>query len=208
MSNVQPPDKKMYLLGKADDKQKKHFGFSDFFPLEELAQEHVGLDIITMQQYLQQEAMTGHLKNKMTDKVEFPPGNRTNWDGGEPKEYDQLREWLRNVTYTPLWNPGQCLPAFPKSGDHKDVKVLQDMVQNINDRNVGNRNSLDKFDGHPVPVDAPPDQRLEENLAGRKHLCVYDEEMQAAPTLHFMCAHKLKVRLLVHFYAFLFFEVS
>jgi hypothetical protein len=55
-----PPQKKMYLFGKGDGLQKKHFGFIDFFPLEELAQEHVGLDIITMRDYLQQQAITGH----------------------------------------------------------------------------------------------------------------------------------------------------
>jgi hypothetical protein len=43
------------------------------------------------------------------------------------------------------------LPMFPKSGDHKDVKILQDMVQNIDDRNGVKRKALDKFDGHPVP---------------------------------------------------------
>jgi hypothetical protein len=198
----------MYLLGKGDGKQQKHFSFIDFFPLEELAKEHVGFDIISMRQYLEQEAMTGHMKNKITGLVEFPPGNRTDWDGCETNDYDKLRNWLRTVTYTPMWNPGQCLPAFPQSGDHKDVQILQDMVQNINDRNQGNKKSMDKFDGHPTPVDAPASQRLEENLAGRKKLCVYDEEMQAAPTLHFMCAHKLKMRLLVHFYGFLFYEVS
>jgi len=37
-------------------------------------------------------------------------------------------------------------------------------------------------------------------------LCLYDEEMQNAPILHFMCYHKMRVRLLVHFYAFVFFE--
>jgi hypothetical protein len=205
---VMPPQKKMYLLGKGDGHQKKHFGFVDFFPLEELAKEHVGLDIITMKEYLEQQAMTGQLKNKVTGVVEFPPGNRTDWDGGDPKEYDLLREWLRTVTYTPMWNPTQCLPAFPQSGDHKDVQVLQGMVRTINDRNQGDKKALGKLDGHPVPVDAPASQRLEESLSGRKHLCVYDEEMQAAPTLHFMCAHKLSMRLLVHFYAFLFFEVS
>ena len=63
---VMPPQKKMYLLGKNDNHQSNHFSFVDFFPIEEMAKEHVGLDVITMQEYLQQEAMTGKLKNKVS----------------------------------------------------------------------------------------------------------------------------------------------
>jgi hypothetical protein len=47
-------------LGKGDGDQRKHFGFVDFFPIEEIAAEHVGLDIITMQEFLESQAMTGH----------------------------------------------------------------------------------------------------------------------------------------------------
>jgi hypothetical protein len=108
---------------------------------------------------------------------------------------------LRNVTNTPLWNPGKCLPAFPSSGDHKDIELLQDMA----------KKALTKLpEGQPHAAVDSEDilPRLEETLAGRQQLCVYDEEMQAAPTVHFQCNHKLKIRMLVHFYAFLFFEVS
>lgn len=37
-------------------------------------------------------------------------------------------------------------------------------------------------------------------------MCVYDEPMRKERTVHFMCYHKMRVRLLVHFYAFLYFE--
>ena len=107
------------------------------------------------------------------------------------------------MTETPIWNPGSCLPAFPSSGDHKDVEKLQELAHTAR--------HVDKLpaDYKPVNVDDPnPLGRLEETLAGRKRLCVYDEKMQAAKALHFQCNHKLKVRMLVHFYAFLFFEVS
>ena len=203
---VMPPEKQMYLLRKGPKGHKKHFSFVDFFPLEDLAAEHVGVDIITMEEYLKREAMTGNMRNKFTGKVEFPPGNRTDWNGMDGKTYDVLREWLRNVTVTPIWNPGQCLPAFPSSGDHKDVLKLQKSVDDINQRNKGNNHAADKFNGNPTPVDGPVETRLEENLAGRKKLCIYDEELQAAKTLHFQCNHKLKVRMLVHFYAFIFME--
>ena len=124
--------------------------------------------------------------------------NRTDWDGINGKEYDVLRGYLRNVSETLEWNPGQCLPAFPSSGNHKDVEILQNMV--------GKAKKVTK-PGHPVAVDDPdPLGRLEETLAGRTNLCVYDERIQKLPAIHFQCNHKKKLRMLVHFYAFLFFE--
>ena len=197
-----------YLLGKGDKGQRKHFSFVDFFPLEELAAEHVGLDIISMKEFLETIAMTGQLRDKVDGQVSFPPHNRTDWDGIDATDYDLLRNWLRNVTHTPLWNPGQCLPAFPQSGNHRDVELLQQMVTEINEEHQRNKHApLLKFEGHPVDVTASARDRLEENLAGRHQLCVYDESLQAEHILHFQCNHKLHMRLLVHFYAFLFFEV-
>lgn len=91
-----------------------------------------------------------------------------------------------------MWNPGECLPAFPSSGDHKDVEVLQKLVKSAR-RNIPG--------GVPVKVDDPnPLGRLEETLAGRRDLCVYDERMQNLPIIHFQCNHKKKLRMLVHFY--------
>ena len=54
--------------------------------------------------------------------------------------------------------------------------------------------------------DPDPLSRLQDTLAGRKELCVYDESFQKEQVLHFQCNHKEHLRLLVHFYAFLFFE--
>ena len=44
---VIPPEKSMYLLGKQDNKQKKHFSFIDFYPIEDIAREYVGLKIVS-----------------------------------------------------------------------------------------------------------------------------------------------------------------
>ena len=74
------------------DRQNIHFDFSDFFHLESLNAEHEGLDIITTEEYLLREAMTGNIRDMSTGQVSFPPQNRTNWDGEDPKE---LKEWLR-----------------------------------------------------------------------------------------------------------------
>lgn len=39
---VLPPEKRFYLLGKADHRQKNEFGFGDFFHLDSIAVEHEG----------------------------------------------------------------------------------------------------------------------------------------------------------------------
>ena len=71
---VLPPSKKMYLLGKGDNKQKKHFDFDDFFPMKQMAEENAALEMITMKEFLEREAMAGNLLNKQTGKVSYPPG--------------------------------------------------------------------------------------------------------------------------------------
>lgn len=194
---VMPPQKKMYLLGQSQKGQQHHFSFADFFPIEEMARDNAAFSVISMEEYLTREGLGGKLANHETGRVEFPPGNRTNWDGISQDDYDLLRGYLRNVSLTARWNPGRCLPAFPSSGNHKDVQLLQDLVPKAEKLNVD----------RPPKLDAPdPVFRLADTLAGRKALCVYDETFQNEPIVHFQMNHKEKLRLLVHFYAFLFFE--
>jgi len=158
------------------------------------------LDIISTEEFLKREAMTGNMKNKTSGEISFPPMNRTNWDGQDIKP---LKEWLREVTLTPHWSPFKCLAAFPASGDPKDAQDLHDMLETIKGEGVIN---IDKYTDHPTPVNATTIERMREALAGRNDLCIYDHEMQAAPVVHFMCHFKENVRLLTHFYSFVFFE--
>ena len=133
--------------------------------------------------------------------MEFPPGNRTDWNNINQADYDELRYYLRRVSHTLRWNAGQCLPAFPSSGNHKDVQVLQKLAAEAKRQNH-HKEKHELFE-----VDDPnPLARLEDGLAGRKKLCVYNEEEQKESILHFQMNHKEHLRLLVHFYAFLFFE--
>jgi hypothetical protein len=195
---VLPPAQGMYLLKNNKNIQTTDFSFAHFFPMLQMAQENAALDVITMKEFLETEAMTGHLVDKGTGRISFPPDNRTDWDG---QNVVVLKEWMRNVTYIEhFWHPSQCLAAFPASGNHKDVTLLQELQNEVAAL------PSTKYRGHPVGVDAPPKDRLHENLAGRKELCVYDENMQSQLVVHFMCYHKMRIRYLVHFYAFLFFE--
>lgn len=194
---VLPPAQGMYLLGKDKKSQNTDFSFAHFFPMLEMAQENDGLEIITMEEFLLSEAMTGKLVDKLSREPSFPPYNRTNWDGQNVKE---LKEWLRNVTYIEhMWKPEKCLAAFPASVDHEDILALEKLI-------VTQDSNQFSFAGNPADVDGPPLKRLQENLSGRSKLCIYDEAMQEQLVVHFMCYHKMRIRYLVHFYAFLFFE--
>jgi GDP-fucose protein O-fucosyltransferase len=134
--------------------------------------------------------------------VEFPPGNRTDWDGTNQEEYDLLRGYLRNVSVTARWQPGTCLPAFPSSGKHEDIEVLQGLVL----RAKGHQPKTHPETGLFHVDDPDPLSRLQDTLAGRKELCVYNEQLQKEKIVHFQMNHKEQLRLLVHFYAFIFFE--
>ena len=195
---VLPPAQRMYLLGKDRGKQRTDFDFDHFFPIYDMAKENDGLNVITMKEFLERVAMTGQMRNKETGLVEYPPDNRTDWDGQDVKV---LKEWLRNVTHTPLWSPGSCMASFPQDTTNAAVTRLHGYLKEAIKTPLKNY-----YLEHPQPVDSSPLDRLRENLASRRELCIYDTEMQSETVIHFMCYHKMRVRMLVHFYAFLFFE--
>jgi hypothetical protein len=207
---VLPPSQGVYLLRKDRDKQRVHFSFEDFYHMEQIGYEHAGLEIISMEEFLRTEAMAGHLRNRTTGAVAYPPNNRTNWDGEEPKP---LKEYLREVALTPLdWAPEKCLAAFPSDDGPEHFRELTDMFAEA--KRGGGPGSKgagrDKYRDNPVPVNASSLDRMSEAVStGRiDRLCVYDREMQDADVVHYMCFHKMRVRMLTHFYAFLYFEVS
>lgn len=65
--------------------------------------------------------------------------------------------------------------------------------------------SLSQMSRGPLPVNASTRDRMRELSLGRK-LCVYDTSMQEAHLVHFRVETEKGIRLLVHFYAFLYFE--
>jgi len=166
--------------------------------LDTLHLEHDGLNVITMEEYLNREAMNGMLVNKTSGVAVFPPGNRTKWDG---EDLMPLWQYLRETTDVRKWRPMNCIAAFPASPDPKHSKRLRDAFQTA----VANDKQGENIT-YPVPVEAAVVHRFREILAGREELCMYDEEMQASNTVHFMCNHQERARLLTHFYSFLFFE--
>lgn len=199
---VLPPEKRMYLIGKGDNNQKFKFTFNDFFHLDSIQLEHKGFNIITMEDFLKREAMQGSMINKNTGRVQFPPNNRTKWDG---ENLDPLWNYLRETAMVSNWKSTTCIAAFPLAPDtsnstenlQKSLKIALDLARQIPDTRTFTQ---------PLPVQANLSSRMHESLGGRSELCLYDDEMQASQFVHFMCSHKHGLRLLTHFYAFVFFE--
>jgi hypothetical protein len=201
---AQPPEQEMYLLYRnKKGKQRKDFSFNDFFPMRAISSEEEGLDIITMDEFLKREGITGRLKDR-AGRVSFPPSNRTDWNGMTSEVATELEPWQQTVSFMPDWNPATCVAAFPASRDPKGVPALQQIWDGI--QNSGGFPSYKKFIGRPVPVHSSATERLKENIKERERLCIYDEAMQQEPLIHFPGKSELGGRLLVHFYAFLFFE--
>lgn len=208
---VLPPEQGMYLLHKADEGQKNKFTFKDFFHFDSFETEHPHLDVITFEEFLKREAMTGQLKDNKTGQVSFPPSNQTNWDGAF-LNYEAGRKgvypWLRTVTKTIDWDWNKCIAGFPKNPGPKGAQQLQTYfdLAKTNIAGIPAQERMRSFSNNPTPVDASPEARIRELLAQRKELCLYDDSYQQAKFVHAMGDNNSGARMLSHFYAFLFFE--
>ena len=122
---VLPPEKEMYLLKQKKGKhgeQKNTFSFNHFFHMEAIHNEHPGLDIITMEEFLTREALPGNIRSVKTGQVTYPPDNkRVQWDGRS--DISKLFDWLREAHLTVNWNPEECIGVFPASADPKDLQT-------------------------------------------------------------------------------------
>lgn len=199
---VLPPEQDMYLLGKDKRPENNRFTFKDFFHFDSIAEEHPSVEIISMEEFMKREAMTGNLKNKFTGQVSFPPGNVTSWNGHGRKGRDYWL-WLRNSTNTPIWSFDDCVAGFASEAGAKAAGRVKELRKTIPDEK---RSYTNEYTDHPTPVDAPPKDRLREQLGERRQLQVYGDTLQNEKVVHFMGDNASGARLLVHFYAFLFFE--
>ena len=127
-------------------------------------------------------------------------------NGADRRGANELKNWLRSSAEIVRWNPENCVAAFPRSNKPEDMEELAAIKTRI--ERSGGFPKFETYIGKPTPVDASAEERLKENWAGREELCLYNEEMQQTPWVHFTMQHKGEFanRLLVHFYAFLFFQ--
>jgi GDP-fucose protein O-fucosyltransferase len=224
---VLPPKMRFYLLWHGGSAEKDVIGFSDFFHVDSVEAEHSkygGLRVISFEEFLELEAMTGQLKDPDTGLPSFPPDNRTDWNGAVVNFQGAssgggkvLWEWMRRVATVLPWSFEQCvvaLPARPGKEAADNMNNYLEQVRAQDQRNFpksGSRSNVwrlrwNSYNGRPTPVNASATERLAELLAHRNRLCVYDERLQNAKIVHALGETKTGFRILVHFYAFLFFE--
>lgn len=199
---VLPPEQRLLF---PDLGEKAKFTFGDFFHFDSVAHEHVGIDVISFDEFLRREALTGKLRDKQTGQISYPPDNRPKWDG---EGVNPILLWMQSVSAAPIWNFDECVVAFPANpgaeGDEYLQRLNATLASILADMPMGER--ILSFRGLPTPVDAKPESRLRELIAHRTKLCFYDSSLQDEKVLHLMGASHSQSRLLVHFYAFLFFE--
>jgi hypothetical protein len=107
----------VYLAGFAlvmhqmDGTGSNQVAFSDFFDIEGIGAKQKGLNIVTMEQFLEREGLQGNLRSYFggESEVVYPPNNRIKWDN---QPLDQLWNYIRNVTTTFQWNPTECVSRF------------------------------------------------------------------------------------------------
>lgn len=206
---VLPPHQGMYLIDKNENgKQKNKFSFDNFFHMQSISNEHIGLDIITTKEFLEMCAQ-GKIVDAENNPI-YPPGMRTEWDGAPHNELQDLKKWLREHSgkNLPHWDPDRCIAAFPASNSEEDAKILSSLPDEI--RQNGGFPHYEQYIGKPNAVDAPVIERLKEMSADRQNLCEYTPELQNTQWVHFPVGMETengdRSRLLVHFYTFLFFQ--
>jgi hypothetical protein len=190
----------MYL--EKGDNKRKSLGFQDFFPMDRIALEQNGLDIISMDTFLSLQEDLG-LRDRH-GRISSPPRNRTNWNGMNQEIVQELQPWLRRVSVQPRWNPDECLAAFPSSTTSNPGVDLQATWDGV--IHAGGFRNAETYIGHPTAVNASVVERLGEAKADRTALCIYNKTLRNEPLLHFSGKKWLGGRLLTHFYSFLFFQ--
>jgi hypothetical protein len=236
---VLPPDMTYYLLWNDQNSSitadiglnmNNVLNFHHFYHLQSIQDEYnTTLQIITFQEFLIREAMTGQLYDRTTGKASYPPEkNRTDWSGtmlnfqstlgGRSK---LLWEWIRQVTQPLDWSMDHCVAVFPSESGIDAVQRQKSYLQQVLDHDqlkfgnaIRNNNKykhsqivqlrVDSYRNRPTPVNASVVDRLAEILVNRKQLCVYNTTLQQSKVLHITGGST--DRYLIHFYAFLFFE--
>ena len=204
---VMPPAHEMYLLYDAEShqqtQQQHQFGFSDFFPVETMAAQQQGLDVITMQEFLEREGWSGNLRDHQTGKVIWPPHhNRTDWNGDTEAQAAELWPYLEQVSYLPDWNPDECVIVFDDTTDATSAAKLQSQFQDELDRGV--IPPAQQYVDHPTSVFGDTMDRLAEIINGRRNLCLYQHQVTQESFLHMHGRVKWGGRLLVPFYSYVF----
>jgi len=98
------PPKRQLEHGVFDKSGSKVVSFADFYDIDAINKQK-GLDIITMEEFLEREGINGHLKNG-DGKAIYPPNNQIQWNNHALKP---LWDYIRSVSYLSEWHPRSCV---------------------------------------------------------------------------------------------------
>ena len=94
---------------KAKIKQNS-FSLEAFFHFGSLTTEHHGVENMSMEEFLEMEALSGNLRNKTTGVVSSPPDNQTNWDSRSVANllcsghgYEMSQRFQNSICESVLW---------------------------------------------------------------------------------------------------------
>jgi hypothetical protein len=174
---VLPPDQPMYLLNQGKGHQKAH-SFTDFFPFD-LIQGR--MSIMTMEEFLRKEGLTGKLiKNHGDNSILYPPHKKVIFDGTDRNERLLMWEYLRNVTTCPKW---QCMTEFLVIPPGPGIITSQ-----------------------LPPLLANKYQHRLTHFAANRTAIYYDEYWEKQKVIHFISKPGAGYRLLEHFYTYIHFQ--
>jgi len=199
---VLPPEQHIYLLRRDPKQENNRFTFKDFFHFDSIVDEHPAVEVISMEEFYNREAITGGLTNKVTGEVDLPPFEFSSWDGHHGRGRSQW-SWLRNVSAAPVWSFDDCVIAFPAEPGPNSLQTLENVRATIRTEKWLWKGGLRS---NMTAVDGPMEDRLHDMIGRRQHLCIYDVKYQNEKVMHFMGDNNSGARLLAHFYAFVFFE--
>ena len=203
---VLPPSTRIAQL-KAREPPTDYY-LTDFFDISDIP-------TMSFQEYLEQEALTGNLRDS-TGAVVFPPENRTNWSGliGNSQNVGtgrgpELWKYISDTSTNIDWIRDSCLVGFTASQNHSTDAIQQYFVSVLKfdeEQKLSPWTRMEQYTGNPIPVDAGPRRRMREMIAERKTLCPYDQTKMEAKSLFMSGLEASGVRPLVPFYAFFFFD--
>jgi len=204
---VLPPKTRLAQL-KADPPPVRSYYLTDFFDVSDIP-------MISFQEFLEQKAMTGQLRDKSGSAV-LPPENRTNWDGliGNSQNAGlgqavALWNYISSTVMNIDWQRDQCFVGFTTREDHNMDEIRQNLHAIFDDdvqNKIGPRTRIEQYTGQPIPVDAGPRRRMREMIAERRKLCTYNQTMMEADSLFVTGLEATGSRPLVQFYAYFFFD--
>ena len=92
-----------------DKNGSKIVSFQDFYDINDINNKQKGLNIITMEQFLEREAVDGHLTDKDGNIMYPPNNNQVKWNN---QPLQPLWDYIRNVSKSTKWHPRNCVSSI------------------------------------------------------------------------------------------------